>query len=59
MKSSILASAALMLAFILVGCNRSSTPTVEQAQTDKASVTDWKSVTLHFNNFKKTKSGAT
>ncbi len=61
MKSSIFVTTTLLLAFALVGCNRSSTPKVEQEQTKKANENkaEWKSVTLHFEGFTKSKSGAT
>lgn len=61
MKASILATVALLLAFALIGCNRPSTPKVEQEKTKKAdgSKAEWKSVTLRFEGFTKSKSGAT
>jgi PBP1b-binding outer membrane lipoprotein LpoB len=61
MKSSIIATASLFLAFALVGCDRSSAPKVEQEPTLKAGKTkaNWKSVTLHFEGFTKSKSGST
>ncbi len=62
MKSSILTIAALSVALSLFGCNKSSTPNGEQSEksnSSKASKAEWKSVTLRFKGFKKTKSGAT
>ncbi len=62
MKSSILTIAALFVALSLFGCNKSSAPKVEQAKkstSSEASNAEWKSVTLRFKGFKKTKSGAT
>ena len=58
MKTSILTIAAFSVAFSLVGCNRSPAPKVEQAKRSKSNMAEWKSVTLRFEGFKKSKSGA-
>ncbi len=57
MRLSILTTAALLVAFSLVGCRRSTAPIVEQSEKVQASKPDWKLVTLHIEGFKKSKSG--
>jgi len=47
------------VAFALIGCNRSSATKTKQVQADKTGNVDTKSVTLHFDGFKKTESGST
>jgi hypothetical protein len=59
MKTSTLAPAMLCVAFALIGCNRSSATKTKQVQADKTGNVDTKSVTLHFDGFKKTESGST
>ncbi len=59
MRSRILTTAALLVAFSLVGCRRPTAPNVEQAEKVQASKPDWKLVTLHIEGFKKSKSGGT
>ena len=59
MRSSILTAAVLLAAFSLLGCNRSTGPTVGQAEKVAATKPDWKLVTLHIDGFKKSKSGGT
>ncbi len=59
MRSRILTTAALLMAFSFVGCNKSTAPKIEQAEKVQASKPDWKLVTLHIDGFKKSKSGGT
>ncbi len=59
MRSSTFTTAALLVAFLLVGCNNSTTPKIEQAEKVKTIKPDWKLVTLHIDGFKKSKSGGT
>ncbi len=59
MRSSTFTTAALLVAFSLVGCNKTTAPKIEQAEKVKASKPDWKLVTLHIDGFKKSKSGGT
>jgi len=59
MRSSILTTAVLSVAFSLLGCNKSTAPTVVQAKKVAATKSAWKSVTLHIDGFKKSKSGGT
>ena len=59
MRLRILTTAALLVAFSFVGCNKSTAPKIEQAESVEASKPDWKLVTLHIDGFRKSKSGST
>lgn len=67
-KNALILSSSLLVATVLIGCgkDRSSTQpaAAEKSSSTEASaknqtIADWKSVTLHFEGFTKSKSGST
>lgn len=58
MKPSVLLTATLLLIVSFVGCNKSNEPQPKATKVGQA-VSQWTSVTLHFEGFTKSKSGAT
>ncbi len=67
LKNAVVLSFSLLVATILIGCGQdrsSPQPVAEKSSSTKAPTknqtgADWKSVTLHIEGFKKSKSGAT